>query len=194
MTKEIFIYILNFSKKKFRGLGPLYYQHQWRIAWFFQSYKRHSTGRCLSPYLFVLAMEGLGLGGIIRQSIQNSTFKYHWRCKPTKITHLCFADDLTLFCHADLESIRVLKSSLDRFLKLSGLNINLAKSSLYMSGIDGRLRSSIVEMIGIQETSLPVRYLGVPLISSRLTHTYCIPLLESSCGHLRHSRMLAGCN
>jgi hypothetical protein len=23
MTKEIFIYILNFSKKKFRGLGPL---------------------------------------------------------------------------------------------------------------------------------------------------------------------------
>jgi hypothetical protein len=83
-----------------------------------------------------------------------------------------------LFCHADLELIRVLKSSLDRFSKLSGLNINLAKSSLYMSGIDGRLRSSIVEMIGIQETSLPVRYLGVPLISSRLTHTDCIPLLE----------------
>ncbi|KAJ6952190.1 hypothetical protein NC653_041365 [Populus alba x Populus x berolinensis] len=143
---------------------------------FFQSTRGIRQGDPLSPYLFVLAMEGLS--GIIRQTISSSNFQYHWRCKPTNITHLCFADDLMMFCHADTDSIRVLKTSLDIFSSLSGLHINLAKCSLYLSGIDSRLRSSIADSIGIQEKVLPVRYLGVPLISTRLTHTDCIPLME----------------
>jgi len=143
---------------------------------FFQGTRGIRQGDPLSPYLFVLAMEGLG--GVIRQSIQDSDYKYHWRCKATQLTHICFADDLMLFSHADLNSIMVMKDSLHRFSTISGLNINLAKSSLYLSGIDGRLRSNIIENIGIQETMLPVTYLGVPLLSSRLTHKDCIPLLE----------------
>jgi hypothetical protein len=143
---------------------------------FFQATQGIRQGDPLSPYLFVLAMEGLS--GIINQSVRSSTFQYHWRCKPTKITHLCFADDLMMFCHADIESIMVLKSSLDRFSKLSALTINLAKSSLYLSGVDGSLCNNIMDNIGIHEASLPVRYLGVPLISTRLTHTDCLPLVE----------------
>jgi hypothetical protein len=103
---------------------------------FFQATRGIRQGDPLSPYLFVLAMEGLT--GIINQSVQGSAFKYHWRCKPTKLTHICFADDLMLFCHADPDSIMVLKSSLDKFSTLSGLTINLAKSSLYLSGLDGK--------------------------------------------------------
>jgi len=143
---------------------------------FFKASRGIRQGDPLSPYLFVLAMAGLG--GIIQQTIQQSTFKYHWRCKPTGITHICFADDLMLFCHADPTSIGVLKSSLDKFSMLSGLSINLAKSSMYLSGIDDNLQSNIQRQIGIQQQHLPVRYLGVPLISTRLTHTDCIPLVE----------------
>jgi hypothetical protein len=143
---------------------------------FFQATRGIRQGDPLSPYLFVLAMEGLR--GIINQSVQSNAFKYHWRCKPTKLTHICFADDLMLFCHADPASVMILKSSLDRFSTLSGLAINLAKSSLYLSGITSDLRNTITEQLGIHETSLPVRYLGVPLLSSRLTHTDCLPLLE----------------
>ncbi|KAJ6974535.1 hypothetical protein NC653_030590 [Populus alba x Populus x berolinensis] len=143
---------------------------------FFKASRGIWQGDPLSPYLFVLAMAGLG--GIIKQAIQqSSTFKYHWRCKPTGITHVCFADDLMLFCHADLESIGVLKSSLDKFSMLSGLSINLAKSSMYLSGIDDTLKSNIQCQLGIQQQHLPVRYLGVPLISTRLTHTDCILLV-----------------
>jgi mannosylglycoprotein endo-beta-mannosidase len=143
---------------------------------FFKATRGIRQGDPLSPYLFVLAMEGLG--GIIRRSIQDSTFHYHWRCKPNKLTHLCFADDLMLFCRADIDSVQVLKTSLDSFSMISGLNINLAKSSLYLSGIDANRKSTITGMLGIQEATLPVRYLGVPLLSSRLTHTDCIPLME----------------
>jgi len=143
---------------------------------FFKGTRGIRQGDPLSPYLFVLVMEGLG--GIIRQTIQHSEFIHHWRCKPTNITHLCFADDLMLFCHADIDSIMLLKSSLDRFSTLSGLTINLTKSSLYLSGIDGSLRSTFSTQLGIPEKTLPVRYLGVPLLSSRLSHADCIPLVE----------------
>ena len=83
-----------------------------------------------------------------------------------------------LFSHADQNSILIMKESLQQFSNISGLSINLAKSSLYLSGIDERPRINIIEQIGIQETMLPVKYLGVPLLSSRLTHKDCIPLLE----------------
>ncbi|KAJ6889557.1 hypothetical protein NC652_030338 [Populus alba x Populus x berolinensis] len=143
---------------------------------FFKATRGIRQGDPLSPYLFVLAMEGLN--GILSRSIQESTFHYHWRCQPNTLTHLCFADDLMLFCRADIDSIQVLKSSLDKFSMVSGLNINLDKSSLYLSGVDANRRNTIVRMLGIQEATLPVRYLGVPLISTRLTHTDCIPLME----------------
>ena len=47
-----------------------------------------------------------------------------------------------------------------------------------MSGIDAVLRATIAARLGIQETTLPVKHLGVPLISTRLTHADCIPLVE----------------
>ena len=105
-------------------------------------------------------------------------FKFHWRCAPNQITHLCFADDLMLYCHADIESVGFLKTCMDTFSKLSGLTINQAKSSLYLSGVDEDIKSSICSRLGIKLGSLPVRYLGVPLISTRLTHADCTPLLE----------------
>nr|GEX95869.1 RNA-directed DNA polymerase, eukaryota, reverse transcriptase zinc-binding domain protein [Tanacetum cinerariifolium] len=33
---------------------------------------------------------------------ENAEFKYHYGCKKIEITHLCFADDLLVFCHGDL--------------------------------------------------------------------------------------------
>jgi len=143
---------------------------------FFSATRGIRQGDPLSPYLFVLAMEGLG--GIISQHTQHSKFKFHWRCAPNRITHLCFADDLMLYCHADAESVGILKSCMDKFSLLSGLTINHAKSSLYLSGVDEDLKHSICNQFGIQPGTLPIRYLGVPLISTRLTHADCVPLIE----------------
>ncbi|KAL2235616.1 UNVERIFIED_CONTAM: Transposon TX1 uncharacterized protein [Sesamum indicum] len=58
-------------------------------------------------------------------------------------------DDLLLFCRADLDSVRVLKERKDQLLSI----------------------------LGFQEGHLPMRYLGLPLISSRLTISDCQPLL-----------------
>lgn len=54
----------------------------------------------MSPYLFVLAMEVFS--GLMGLMVAEHEFKYHWRCQKEKLTHLCFADDLMVFCRAEI--------------------------------------------------------------------------------------------
>ncbi|KAL2235617.1 UNVERIFIED_CONTAM: hypothetical protein Sindi_1293900 [Sesamum indicum] len=121
-------------------------------------------GDPLSPYLFVLVMEVLHLEflQLIEQDMQ---FTYHWKCEPARVFQLGFADDLLLFCRADMDSVRVFKMGLDRFAEWSGLRLNIQKSHLILSR-------------GFQEGHLPMRYLGLPLLSSRLSISDCQPLLS----------------
>nr|GFB78172.1 RNA-directed DNA polymerase, eukaryota, reverse transcriptase zinc-binding domain protein [Tanacetum cinerariifolium] len=67
-------------------------------------------GDPLSPYLFTLIMEVLNL--VLRREIKNNpSFRYHWLCKEVKLTHLCFTDDLLLFCNGDSKSVSVMKKA-----------------------------------------------------------------------------------
>lgn len=143
---------------------------------FFSASRGLRQGDPLSPYLFVLAMEGLN--GVMDRAANSQGFKYHWRCKETRITHVSFADDLMMFSRADEGSVTTLKTALEQFSHISGLNINNRKSSLYMAGIEGDLRHRLRIMLGFETPSLPVTYLGVPLISTRLKAVDCQPLIE----------------
>lgn len=109
------------------------------------------------------------LEGIIHKATQNSRFLFHWRCKKNVITHLYFANDHMIFYHADQISVEILKTFLDTFAGLSSLNINPSKNSLYIPGTYVELQSSITAFLGIQHKALPVKYLGVPLITTRLS-------------------------
>ncbi|KAL2225589.1 UNVERIFIED_CONTAM: hypothetical protein Sindi_2981200 [Sesamum indicum] len=134
-------------------------------------------GDPLSPYLFVLVMEALHLGFLqrIEQDIQ---FTYHWKCESSKVFQMGFADDLLLLCKADLDSIRVFKEGLDWFAELSGLRLNVQKSHLIISRSAQNLKDQMLDILGFQEGHLPMRYLGLPLISSRLTISDCQPLIS----------------
>ena len=64
---------------------------------FFSSSRGIRQGDPLSPYLFVIVMDALAM--IISKKVSlEDNFVYHWRCSEERITHLCFADDLLLFC------------------------------------------------------------------------------------------------
>ncbi|KAL2231085.1 UNVERIFIED_CONTAM: hypothetical protein Sindi_1702900 [Sesamum indicum] len=133
-------------------------------------------GDPLSPFLFVLVMEVLHLG--LMQLIENDLqFSYHWKCEPAKFFQLGFADDLLLFCRADLNSLRILKRGLDRFAEWSGLRLNLQKSHVIISRSAQGWKDQILTIMGFREGQLPMRYLGLPLLSSRLSISDCQPLL-----------------
>ena len=69
---------------------------------------------CRSPYLFALLMEVLSL--IISFEIQPQDFKFRLRCEKLRFTHLCFADDILLFCRGNVPSVKVLKVGIGQIL------------------------------------------------------------------------------
>ncbi|KAK4380907.1 hypothetical protein Sango_3019800 [Sesamum angolense] len=96
-------------------------------------------GDPMSPYLFVLCMEVFHLQ--MHKNIMESTvFQFHWRCRELELFSLCFADDLFLFCRADVASVLVFKEGLDWYSGVSGLQANPDKSQLILSKSAEHLR------------------------------------------------------
>nr|GEU76060.1 hypothetical protein [Tanacetum cinerariifolium] len=124
-------------------------------------------GDPLSPYLFTLVMEILTL--MIRRRVQPSdSFTYHRYCSKLEIVNLCFADDLFLFAHGDTSSTKVIMEALDEFKNVSGLTPSLPKSKAYFCNVLNHVKLSILQILPFEEDRLPVKYLGVPLVSSGL--------------------------
>nr|GEW11949.1 hypothetical protein [Tanacetum cinerariifolium] len=96
-------------------------------------------------------------------------FKYHAGCKDLQMTHLCFADDLMVFCNGDVHSITVVKKYLNEFRRVSSLFPNLKKSTIFFGSVNGQVKQEILKIIDFTIGKLPMRYLGrFQLISSVL--------------------------
>jgi len=54
---------------------------------------------------------------------------------------------------------------------------NFSKSEVFFSGLQGNLKQQILNILKFKEGHLLVTYLGVPLISGKLKHQDCLPLL-----------------
>jgi hypothetical protein len=70
------------------------------------------------------------------------------------------------------------RKTLDDFVGMFGLVINQEKSLIFLSEVDDELKTSLQDLLGFRQGSLPVKYLVVPLISTRLNHSDCKPLVE----------------
>lgn len=105
--------------------------------------------------------------------------KYHPKCAKTGLTHLCFADDLLIFCDGSLESVNCILEILQDFENRSGLGISLQKTSLFSAGLKPHETERIIQATGLSSGTLPVRYLGVPLCTKKLSLLNRAPLLQA---------------
>ncbi|GJU85498.1 RNA-directed DNA polymerase, eukaryota, reverse transcriptase zinc-binding domain protein [Tanacetum coccineum] len=86
--------------------------------------------------------------------------------------------DLFLFAHGDPDSASAIMEELDEFKLASGLIPSLPKSTTYFFNVLNHIKIAILQILQFEEGSLPVKYLGVPLITSRLVYRDCKELIE----------------
>ncbi|XP_048602093.1 uncharacterized protein LOC125580881 [Brassica napus] len=115
----------------------------------------------MSPYLFVLTMETFSR--LLLSRFESGLIGYHPKTSELKLTHLMFADDVMLFFDGANNSLHGISDCLDNFGSWSGLKMNRSKTELFTSGLDED-ESRAIASFGFKVGSLPIRYLGLPLM------------------------------
>ncbi|KAG7537157.1 Reverse transcriptase zinc-binding domain [Arabidopsis suecica] len=88
-----------------------------------------------------------------------------------------FADDVMIFFYGGSSSLHGICETLDDFASWSGLRVNKDKSQLFHAGLD-QDESTNLAAYDFPVGTLPIRYLGLPLMSRKLRVAEYEPLLE----------------
>nr|CAN75609.1 hypothetical protein VITISV_002943 [Vitis vinifera] len=142
-------------------------------------------GDPLSPFLFTLVADVLSRL-MIRAEEAGITEGFLVGRDRTRVSLLQFADDTIFFSKASLDLLQNLKIILLVFGQVSGLKINLEKSTI--SGINTRqeMLSSLALVLECRVSEWPLSYLGLPLGGNPKTIGFWDPVVE------RISRRLDG--
>lgn len=108
----------------------------------------------------------------------NGDFNYPPGCEKLHNIHICFADDLLMYCRANMVSVTLMNHAFMRFSEPSGLQANKDKSLVYIVRVHDHTKQEIVDALGFSVGTLPFRYLGVPLASKKLEANAYLPLIK----------------
>ena len=118
------------------------------------------------------------LSRMLDEAVKKGKVGYHPKCKNIDLTHLCFADDLMVFTDGSKRSIDEILKIFDTFDKMTGLKISLEKSTLFLAGVSAQKQEEILSHFPFATGKLPVRYLGLPLLTKNMTVLDYLPLIE----------------
>ncbi|XP_013678980.1 uncharacterized protein LOC106383417 [Brassica napus] len=75
------------------------------------------------------------------------------------------------------ESLQTITSTLDNFNDMSGLRMNRDKTELFLAGLNPE-ETEAMNIFGFQKGSLPIKYLGLPLMHKKLWKSEYSPLTD----------------
>jgi hypothetical protein len=119
-------------------------------------------GDPISPYLFLIAVEGLSC---LLKSVPQSSAFVGVQVAPTApvVNHLLFADDSLLLFKASAEGAVEVSNLVNTYCNASGQRINNDKSSIFFSkGCPQAVRDNIKNTLNVHDEQLSDRYLGIP--------------------------------
>lgn len=118
------------------------------------------------------------LSHMLKKAAEDFKINYHHKCRNAKLTHLSFADDLLIFIDGSLPSLQAVLQVLKEFEQRSGLAVSMHKSNFFTSGLTQCEIDTIQASTGMPVSSLSVRYLGVPLNSSKPSLSNCEGMIQ----------------
>ncbi|GAU41930.1 hypothetical protein TSUD_139160 [Trifolium subterraneum] len=120
-------------------------------------------GDPLSPFLFLLAAEGLHV--LMEAVVDRHLFTGYSISErdPVSVSHLQFADDTLLMGVKSWANVRPLRAVLVLFETMSGLKVNFNKSSLVGVNIPDSWLCEAASALCCKEGKIPFLYLGLPI-------------------------------
>eukprot|EP00253_Pinus_taeda_P015484 PITA_15484 len=142
----------------------------------FRSSRGIRQGDPLSPFLFIIMVEGLGR--CIKNAIHSQDLKGITLHQAPTVSHQQFVDDNMIFGYSSVQEARTLNSLLLLFSKASGALINKVKSQIFFFNTHPTTQRAIARILGFSIASLPSKYLGAPLFAYARKHSSWTSLLE----------------
>ena len=138
-----------------------------KISNSFQPLRGIRQGDPLSPYLFLIVVEGLS--ALIKKSVEEGVLEGIFVCRRgPKISHLFFTNDSLIFCKATLSDCDPLQWIFQVYKMASGQQLNCAKTSLFFSTNTLReIQEEIKIRFGAQVIKQHEKYLGLPSLVGR---------------------------
>ena len=118
-------------------------------------------GDSISPYLFLLAAEGLTS---LLKSRNQSLVLNGIKVAPLApmVSHLLFADDSLLFFRANRENALVIREVVNTYCRASRQQINMDKSSIHFAkGVRQNICDDIKSLLDVHNEALSEKYLGM---------------------------------
>lgn len=116
----------------------------------------------ISPYLFLLASEGLS--SLLKdRCTQSELIGLKVAPSAPRVSHLLFADDSIFFLKASAQAAVEIRDVMNFYCNASGQRINLDKSVVFFSkGCPNELKDEVKQVLQVQSEALSEKYLGMP--------------------------------
>ncbi|KAG8383539.1 hypothetical protein BUALT_Bualt04G0024000 [Buddleja alternifolia] len=119
-------------------------------------------GDPLSPYLFIIYFELLSRMLTRLENLTLINGVKVSRTSPT-FTHLMYADDLVIYCQANVSNADSVHKCLNFFEDWSGLSVSKSKSVIHFShNVSPELKNEIKNLLDIKECCHKIQHLGLP--------------------------------
>jgi len=118
-------------------------------------------GDPLSPFLFLLAVEGFH---VLMETMVTSNFFTGYKVgreRNLSVSHLQFADDTLILGGKSWANVRAMRDVLHLFAALSGLNVNFHKNVLVGVNVNMSWLLEAAMVLNCKVSTLPIMYLGL---------------------------------
>lgn len=117
-------------------------------------------GDPLSPFLFLIVAEGLGL--LVNKAIDEGLLEAAVLGREKiLVSHLQYADDTIFISSAKQDNAWAMRCLLRNFELISGLKVNYSKSSIMGINVDRNILESMAGILGCVIGTVPFSYLGI---------------------------------